>query len=84
MFHHQPAMCYIFDVLLDAIKFPDYGFEGIMDGQINVLENWMYNALHNAEQMLPNLEPIKLPDPLPNEKTMNVICYIHPSSSCIL
>jgi hypothetical protein len=26
--------------------------------------NWMYDALvHNAEQMLPHLEPIKLPDP---------------------
>jgi hypothetical protein len=37
--------------------------------------NWMYNALINAEQMLPHLKPIKLPDLLPNMKTMNVICY---------
>jgi hypothetical protein len=28
---------------------------------------WMYNALYNAEQMLPHLEPVELPDPyLPN------------------
>jgi hypothetical protein len=32
--------------------------------------------LHNAEQMLPHLEPIELvPDPLPNIKKTNVICY---------
>ena len=35
----------------------------------------MYDSLHNAEQMLPHLETIELPDPLPNMKTMNVICY---------
>jgi hypothetical protein len=35
----------------------------------------MYDALHNAEQMLPHLEHIELPDPLPNVKTLNVICY---------
>ena len=34
---------------------------------------WMYDALHNAEQMLPHLEPIELPDPLPNVNTINVI-----------
>ena len=36
---------------------------------------WMYDALHNAEQMLPHLESIPLPDPLPNVNSMNVICY---------
>jgi hypothetical protein len=25
--------------------------------------------------MLPHLEPVELPDPLPNVTTMNVICY---------
>jgi hypothetical protein len=36
----------------------------------------MYDELHNAEQMLSHLEPIELvPDPLPNMKSMNVICY---------
>jgi hypothetical protein len=37
--------------------------------------NWMYDALHNAEQMLPHLECIKLSDPLPKMKSMNVIRY---------
>jgi hypothetical protein len=35
----------------------------------------VYDALHNAEQMLPHLKHIKLPNPLPNMKSMNVICY---------
>jgi hypothetical protein len=35
----------------------------------------MYDALHNAEQMLPHLEHIELPDPLADMKSMNVICY---------
>jgi hypothetical protein len=35
----------------------------------------MYGALHNAEQMLPHLETIDLPDPLPDMHSMNVICY---------
>jgi hypothetical protein len=33
----------------------------------------MYDMLHNVEQMLPHLERIKLPDPLPNMKSINVI-----------
>jgi hypothetical protein len=33
------------------------------------------SSLHNAEQMLPHLETIDLPDPLPDMNTMNVICY---------
>jgi hypothetical protein len=37
--------------------------------------SWMYGALHNAEQMLPHLETIDLPDPLPDMQSMNVICY---------
>jgi hypothetical protein len=35
----------------------------------------MYDAFNNAEQMLPHLGSIKLPDPLPIVKTLNVICY---------
>jgi len=77
--------------LLDAMECPDYGFKAIMEWARQCFEAgfefnpksktrsgnliWMYDALHNAEQMLPHLEPIKLPDPLPNVTTMNVICY---------
>jgi hypothetical protein len=76
---------------LDAMECPDYGFKAILEWAHKSFEaafdfnlkcktylgnlNWMYDALHNAEQMLPHLEPIKLLDPLPNVKTMNVICY---------
>jgi hypothetical protein len=36
----------------------------------------MYNSLHNAKQMLPNVMSIQLPDPLPDTtKYMGVICY---------
>jgi hypothetical protein len=35
----------------------------------------MYNSLHNAKQMLPNVALIQLPDPLPDTKSMDVICY---------
>jgi hypothetical protein len=77
--------------LLDAMGCPDYGFKEIMEWARKCFEagfdfnpkcktrlgnlNWMYDALHNAEQMLPHLEPVDLPDPLPNLKTLNVICY---------
>jgi hypothetical protein len=77
--------------LLDEMECPDYGFKVIMDWARNCFEvgfdfnpkcktrsgnlQWMYDALHNAEQMLPHLELIELPDPLPNVKNMNVICY---------
>ena len=37
--------------------------------------NWMYESIHNAEQMLPHLEPIDLPEPLRDMMSMNVICY---------
>jgi len=37
--------------------------------------NWMYESIHNAEQMLPHLEPIDLPEPLRDMTSMNVICY---------
>jgi phage tail protein X len=33
----------------------------------------MYDSLHNAKQMLPNVMLIQLPDPLPDTK--DVICY---------
>ena len=84
-------MCYIFDVLLDAMECPDYAFKKIMEWARTCFEvgfdfnpkcktrlgnlKWMYDALHNAEQMLPHLESIPLPDPLPNVNSMNVICY---------
>ena len=77
--------------LLDEMECPDYGFKVIMDWARTCFEagfdfnpkcktrsgnlKWMYDALHNAEQMLPHLENIKLPDPFPNVKTTNVICY---------
>jgi hypothetical protein len=77
--------------LLNAMECPDYGFQTIMDWARKSFEagfdfnpksktrlanlKWMYAALHNAEQMLPHLESIQLPDPLPNVKPLNVICY---------
>jgi hypothetical protein len=77
--------------LLDDMECPDYAFKAIMDWARKCFEagfdfnpkcktrlgnlNWMYDALHNAEQMLPHLESIELPEPLPNVTTMNVICY---------
>jgi hypothetical protein len=77
--------------LLDAMECPDYGVKAIMEWARKCFEagfdfnskcktslgnlSWMYDALHNAEQMLPHLEPIELPDPLPHMKSMNVICY---------
>jgi hypothetical protein len=36
---------------------------------------WMYDSLHNAQQMLPNVISIQLPDPLPDTKSMDDICY---------
>jgi hypothetical protein len=77
--------------LLDSMVCPDYAFKSIMEWASKYFEagfdfnpkskthlgslNWMYDALYNAEQMLPHLECIELPDPLPNMKSMNVICY---------
>jgi hypothetical protein len=70
---------------------PDYGFQSIMEWAHKWFEAgfdfnpkgkkrsgnliWMYGLLHNAEQMLPCLETIDLPDPRPDMDTMNVICY---------
>jgi hypothetical protein len=77
--------------LLDSMECPDYAFNSIMEWACKCFEagfdfnpksktrlgnlNWIYDVLHNAEQMLPHLECIKLPDHLPNMKSMNVICY---------
>jgi len=74
--------------LLDAMECPDYAFKAIMEWARKCFEagfdfnskcktrlgnlSWMYDALHNAEQMLPHIE---LPDPLPHMKSLNVICY---------
>ena len=65
--------------LLDAMECPDYGFKSILEWARGCFEagfdfnpkcktrlgnlNWMYASIHNAEQMLPHLEPIDL---LPN------------------
>ena len=77
--------------LLDDMECPDYAFQCIMDWARNCFEagfdfnpksktrlgnlKWMYDSLHNTKQMLPNDVLIQLPDPLPNTKSMNVICY---------
>ena len=77
--------------LLDAMECPDYGFKSIMEWARKCFEagfdfnprcktrlgnlNWMYDSIHNAQQMLPHLEPIDLPEPLRDMKSMNVICY---------
>ena len=77
--------------LLDAMECPNYAFKKIMEWVHTCFEvgfdfnlkcktclgnlKWMYDALHNAEQMLPHLESIPLPDPLPNVNSVNVICY---------
>jgi hypothetical protein len=75
--------------LLDAMECPDYGFQTIMEWARKSFEagfdfnpkcktrlgilKWMYHSLHNPKQMVPHLESLELPDPLPNVKTMDVI-----------
>jgi hypothetical protein len=77
--------------LLDDMECPDYAFKCIIDWACKCFEagfdfnpkfktrlgnlKWMYDSLHNAEQMLPNVMLIQLPDPLPDTKSMGVICY---------
>jgi hypothetical protein len=77
--------------LLDDMECPDYAFKCIMDWARNCFKagfdfkhksktclgnlKWMYNSLHNAEQMLPNVVLIQLPNSLPDTKSMDVICY---------
>jgi hypothetical protein len=77
--------------LLDAMECPDYAFKAIMEWARKCFEagfdfnpksktrlgnlKWMYDALHNAEQMLPKIKTIILPDALPNMTSMDVICY---------
>jgi hypothetical protein len=62
----------------------DYAFKCIMNWARNCFEagfdfnpkskthlgnlKWMYDSLHKAKQMLSNVMPIKLPDPLPDTK----------------
>jgi hypothetical protein len=76
--------------LLDDMECPNYAFKCIMDWARNCFEaefdfnsksktrlgnlKWMYNLFYNAEQMLPNVVLIQLPDPLPDTKSMRVIC----------
>jgi hypothetical protein len=66
---------------------PEYAFKAIMEWTRKCFEagfdfnpksktrlgnlNGVYDALYNAEQMLPHLKSILLPDPLPNMKTMD-------------
>jgi hypothetical protein len=77
--------------LLDDMECPDYAFQRIMDWARNCFKagfdfspksktrlgnlKWMYDSLHNSEQMMPNVVSIQLPDPLPDVKSMDVICY---------
>ena len=77
--------------LLDDMECPDYAFQSIMEWARNCFEagfdfnpkcktrlanlKWMYNSLHNSKQMLPSVVSIALPDPLPDAKSMDVICY---------
>ena len=77
--------------LLDDMECPDYAFQSIMEWARNCFEagfdfnprsrtrlanlKWMYNSLHNSEQLLPSVVTIQLPDPLPTVKSMDVICY---------
>jgi hypothetical protein len=77
--------------LLDDMECPDYAFQCIMDWARNCFEacfdfnpksktrlgnlKWMYDSLHNAKQMLPNVVSIQLPDLLPDTKSRDVICY---------
>ena len=77
--------------LLDDMECPDYAFQSIMEWARNGFEagfdfnpksktrvanlKSMYHSLHNSEQMLPSVVSIELPDPLPDVKSMDVICY---------
>jgi hypothetical protein len=77
--------------LLDEMECPDYAFQSIMEWARNCFEvgfdfnpksktrlanlKWMYNSLHNLEQMIPSVMSIQLPDPLPDVKSIDVICY---------
>jgi hypothetical protein len=77
--------------LLDNMECPDYAFQSIMEWARNCFEadfdfnpkckthlanlKWMYNSLHNSNQMLFHIMSIALPDPLPDAKSMDVICY---------
>jgi hypothetical protein len=77
--------------LLDDMECPDCAFQCIMDWAHNCFEagfdfnpkskthlgnlKWMYDSLHNTKQRLPNVVSIQLPDPLPDTKSMGIICY---------
>jgi hypothetical protein len=43
---------------------------------------WMYNSLHNLEQMMPSVVSIQLADPLPDVKSMDVIAMTLCHSYC--
>ena len=78
-------------LLLDSMQCPDYAFEKIMGWAHTSFQSgfdfnpqcttqlgnlkWMYDSLHNSRQMLPHLESIVLPEPLPYADKLNVICY---------
>jgi hypothetical protein len=77
--------------LLDDMECPDNAFKCIMDWARNCSEagfdfnpksktglgnlKWIYNSLHNAKQMLPYVMLIQIHDPLPDTKSMDVICF---------
>jgi hypothetical protein len=61
--------------LLDDMECPDYAFQCIMDWARNCFEaGFDLNPKTKTKQMLPNLVWIHLPDPLPDTKSMDVIC----------
>ena len=78
-------------LLLDSMQCPDYAFEKIMEWARTSFQagfdfnpqcttrlgnlKWMYGSLHNSSKMLPHLETIVLPDPLPYASKLDVICY---------
>jgi hypothetical protein len=77
--------------LLDEMECPDYAFQSIMEWARNCFEvgfdfnpkskthlanlKWIYISLHNSEQMMQGVMSIQLPDPQPDVKSMDVICY---------
>ena len=76
--------------LLDDMEAPDYAFQSLMEwAQVCYINGfdfnpsmthkanftWMYKSIHNSKHMLPHLEKITLPDPLPSMSTIDVICY---------
>jgi hypothetical protein len=87
----QKCITSLIHLLDEDMECPDYAFKCIMDWAHNCFEagfdfnpksktrlgnlKWMYDSLHDAKPMLPNVMSIQLPDPLPDTKSTDVICY---------